>query len=157
MWEEFPPWTKVLLCDYLFYYTIVIVMLSDMQDLMWAAECKHYMTRPDLIQPVWALHVAVCVQCVQWPEPAMPSAAVPVIWSWAKSDYFRSQDQEDGQVWLGLMCQADDLPACRLYPILGPDGRVEGPGVSHQCAVQEDLGQTSYVRRQGMFRIVTDI
>ena len=43
---------KVLLCDYLFYYTIVIVMHSDMQELMWAAECKHYMTRLDLIQPV---------------------------------------------------------------------------------------------------------
>ena len=47
---EFSPWTKVLLCDYLFYY--IIVKHSDMQELMWAAECKHHMTRLDLIQPV---------------------------------------------------------------------------------------------------------
>ena len=51
------------------------------------------------------------------------------------------------------MCQADDLPACRLYPILGPDGRVEGPGVSHQCAVEDHVGLTSYVRGQGIIRL----
>ena len=50
--EEFSPWMKVLLYDDLFYYTIVIVMHSDMQELMWAAECKHHVTRLDLIQPV---------------------------------------------------------------------------------------------------------
>ena len=50
--EEFPPWMKVLLNDNLFYYTIVIMMHTDMQELMWAAECKHYMMRLDLIQPV---------------------------------------------------------------------------------------------------------
>jgi len=43
---------KVLLSDYLFYYTIVSVMHIDMQKLMWAAECKHQMKRLDLIQPV---------------------------------------------------------------------------------------------------------
>jgi hypothetical protein len=32
---------KVLLYDDLFYYTIVIVMHIDMQELMWAAECMH--------------------------------------------------------------------------------------------------------------------
>ena len=33
---------KVLLYnDNLFYYTIVIVMYTDMQELMWAAECIH--------------------------------------------------------------------------------------------------------------------
>ena len=31
---------KVLLYDDLFYYTIV--MHSDMQELMWAAECMHF-------------------------------------------------------------------------------------------------------------------
>ena len=32
---------KVLLYDDLFYYTIV--MYTDMQELKWAAECKHYL------------------------------------------------------------------------------------------------------------------
>ena len=32
---------KVLLYDDLFYYTIV--MHIDMQELKWAAECKHYL------------------------------------------------------------------------------------------------------------------
>jgi hypothetical protein len=36
--EEFSPWMKVpLYDDDLFYYTIV--MHTDMQELMWAAEC----------------------------------------------------------------------------------------------------------------------
>jgi hypothetical protein len=43
MREEFPPWMKVLLYKNLLYYTIVIVMHIDMQELMWAAECKHYL------------------------------------------------------------------------------------------------------------------
>ena len=35
---------KVLLYDDdLFYYTIVIVTYIHMQELMWAAECKHYL------------------------------------------------------------------------------------------------------------------
>ena len=34
-----------------------------------------------------------------------------------------------------------------------PDEQLAGEGGSHQRAVQEDLGQTSYVRRQGMFRL----
>ena len=35
---------KVLLYDDLFYYTtIVAMMLINMQELMWAAECKHYL------------------------------------------------------------------------------------------------------------------
>ena len=41
---------KVLLYDDLFYYTIVTVKHSDMHELMWAAECKHYLL--SLIQPV---------------------------------------------------------------------------------------------------------
>ena len=32
---------KVLLYDDLFYYTIV--MYTNMQELEWAAECKHYL------------------------------------------------------------------------------------------------------------------
>ena len=36
--KEFPPWMKVLLIDYLFYYTIVTCI--NMQQLIWAAECK---------------------------------------------------------------------------------------------------------------------
>ena len=57
--EEFSPWIKVLLIDDLFYYTIVIVMYTDMQELMWAAECIDSVlsaiirdARLDLIQPV---------------------------------------------------------------------------------------------------------
>ena len=34
---------KVLLYDDQFYYTIVIVVHIDMQELKWAAECKHYL------------------------------------------------------------------------------------------------------------------
>ena len=48
---------KVLLYDDLFYYTIV--MHTDMQELMWAAECIHSVLsaiirddRLDLIQPI---------------------------------------------------------------------------------------------------------
>ena len=48
---------KVLLYDDLFYYTIV--MYTDMQELMWAAECIYSVLsaiirddRLDLIQPV---------------------------------------------------------------------------------------------------------
>ena len=33
----------VLLYDDLFYNTIVTVMYINMQKLMWAAECKHYL------------------------------------------------------------------------------------------------------------------
>ena len=50
---------KVLLNDNLFYHTIVIVMYTDMQELMWAAECIDSVLsaiirddRLDLIQPV---------------------------------------------------------------------------------------------------------
>jgi hypothetical protein len=58
--EEFSPWMKVLLYnDNLFYYTIVIVMYTDMQELMWAAECIDSVLsaiirdgRLDLIQPL---------------------------------------------------------------------------------------------------------
>ena len=38
-----------------------------------------------------------------------------------------------------------------------PDGRVEGQGGSHQRAVQDELGQTSYVRRQECLDLVIDI
>ena len=36
--EEFSPWMKVLLNDNLFYYTVM--MHTDMQELMWAGECR---------------------------------------------------------------------------------------------------------------------
>jgi hypothetical protein len=56
--EEFSPWMKVLLYDDdLFYYAAV--MDTDMQELMWAAECIDSVlsaiirdARLDLIQPV---------------------------------------------------------------------------------------------------------
>ena len=42
--EEFSPWMKVLLYDNLFHYTAVFVTYIDMQQLMWAAECKDYLS-----------------------------------------------------------------------------------------------------------------
>ena len=39
-----------------------------------------------------------------------------------------------------------------LFP--GPDVWLASGEGSHQRAVQGDLGQTSYVRRQGLFRLV---
>ena len=35
---------KVLLNDDLFHYAIMFVTCSDMQKLMWAAECKDYLS-----------------------------------------------------------------------------------------------------------------
>ena len=67
--EEFSPWMKVLLYDDLFYDTIV--MHTDMQELMWAAECIHSVLsaiirddRLDLIQPiVSSARSCVCTVC----------------------------------------------------------------------------------------------
>ena len=60
---------KVLLNDNLFYYTIV--MHTDMQELMWAAECIYSVLsaiirddRLDLIQPsVSSARSCVCTVC----------------------------------------------------------------------------------------------
>jgi hypothetical protein len=49
---------------------------------------------------------------------------------------------------LGAICQADDDYQRGSHLVLGPDGHVEGLGVSHQRAVEDDVGLTSYVRRQ---------
>ena len=34
-----------------------------------------------------------------------------------------------------------------------PDGQLEGPGGSHQRAVEDDVGLTSYVRRQELVEL----
>ena len=49
---------------------------------------------------------------------------------------------------LGAICQADDDYQRGSHLVLGPDERVGGLGVSHQRAVEDDVGLTSYVRRQ---------
>ena len=53
---------------------------------------------------------------------------------------------------LGAICQADDYQH-GSHLTLGPDGQLEGPGGSHQRAVEDDVGLTSYVRRQELVDI----
>ena len=114
--------------------------------------------RLDLIQPLWALHVAVCVLCVQWPDQPCDQLQSSHLMQTVGRFLSISRPRR----WIRLRVQYawagyPRTPA-RLPPYARvPDGRVEGPGGSHQRAVRDELGQTSFVRRQGCLDLVTDI
>ena len=100
----------------------------------------------------------MCVYSVYSGQTSHAISCSLLIWCKLKSDSFRSQGPEDGSR-LGAICQGwlTRRPA-RLPPKPRvPDGGVEGPEGSHQCAVQDDLGQTSYVHRQECLELVFDI
>ena len=62
----------------------------------------------------------------------------------------RAAYNKNGSAW---RCQQPP-PLVQRFRI--PDEQLAGEGGSHQRAVQDNLGQTSYVRRQGMISLVTD-
>ena len=90
----------------------------------------------------------------------MRSAAVPVIRTPLKSDSFRSQMPTDGSGLEDVLgwheastAKKNGSAVLPPYP-RGSDGQPTREEGSHQRVVQEDLGQTSLVRRQGLLRLV---